>query len=266
MRLRAIFAFIMGLFIPSASAQITGGAYGYNTASVPDLFAQIFGINVSDPYQLIGILATFSVMWVSVYIIFKVSLQYLDDNLADSNMDSPFQEAVGLTSENDTNILALLSLLITLTVIGSAGFAGLINGWQAMILLAFSFMLLAGTIFILIGGVGGTVAGSAYIAGKSEKGIAKGINETKEALDSVERQENDIEKEESDEEDKIDEGDEDEADKEAHHTAEELEEVIRILSESEDELNELIDEEIDEMEDNIENLRRIINLLGENDA
>jgi len=267
MRLRAIFALMLGLFIPSASAQITGsGYYGYNTASIPELFAQIFGISVSNPYQLIGILATFSVMWVSAYVIFKVSLQYLDTELSDDGYDKPFQDAVGLTSEDDTNILALLTLLITLTIIGTAGFAGLINGWQSMILLAFTFMLLAGTIFVVIGGVGGTVAGSAYIAGKSGQGIAAGINETKEALNRVERHEDNIEVEEDEEEEEIDEGREDEADEEAHHTAEELEEVIRILSDAEDELNELLEEEVDELENDIENLRRIINLLGEHDA
>ena len=245
MRLRAIFALTLGLLIPSASAQITGGNYyGYNTASIPELFSQIFGISISNPYNLIGILATFSVMWVSAYVIFKVALQYLDTELSDDGYDKPFQDAVGLTDDDDTNILALLTLLITLTIIGTAGFMGLIRGWQSLILLAFTFMLLAGTIFVIIGGVGGTVAGSAYIAGKSGKGIAKGINETKEALDNVETRERDIEEEEDEEERDIDDGRDDEADEEAHHTA----------------------EEIDELENDIDNLRRIINLLGEHDA
>ena len=258
-------ALLFSAVIPTASAQITNGGYGYGTASIPELFSQLFGIRVSDPYQLLGILATFSVMWVSTYIIFKVALQYLDENLED-NMDTPFQDAVGLTDEDSSNVLAVLTLLITLTVIGSAGFAGLINGWQAMILLAFTFMILAGTIFIIIGGVGGTVAGSTYLAGASINATAKGIEETKEALDRVGAEEEQIEREEEREEEEIDDGDEEEADEEANATAQELEEVIQILSDAEDELNELFEEEIDELEDDIDRIRRIINLLGENDG
>jgi hypothetical protein len=253
-------------FIPSASAQITnGGYYGYGSASLPELLSQVFGITVSEPYHVLGILATFSVMWVSMYVIFKIALQYLDDNLEDSNMDTPFQDAVGLTDDDSRNVLAVLTLLITLTVVGSAGFAGLINGWQSMILLAFTFMLLAGTIFIILGGVGGTIAGSTYITGASMNATAAGIEETKEALDRVKTEEEQIEREEEREEEEIDEGDEDEADEEAETTARELEEVIRILSDAEDELDELFDEEIDELENDIERIRRVINLLGESD-
>ena len=261
-------ALLFSAVIPTASAQITNGGYGYGygTASIPELFGQIFGISVSDPYQLLGILATFSVMWVSTYVIFKIALQYLDENLEDSNMNKPFQDAVGLTDDDSTNVLALLTLLITLTVVGSAGFAGLINGWQAMILLAFTFMILAGTIFVIIGGVGGTVAGSTYLTGASINATAKGIEETKQALDRVGAEEEQIEEEEEREEEEIDEGEDEQADEEANVTAQELEEVIQILSDAEDELNELMDEEIDELEDDIEKIRRIINLLGENDG
>lgn len=259
-------ALLFSAVIPTASAQITNSGYGYGTASIPELFGQLFGISISEPYQLLGVLATFSAMWVSTYIIFKVALQYLDDNLEDSNMDTPFQDAVGLTDEDSTNVLAVLTLLITLTVVGSAGFAGLINGWQAMILLAFTFMILAGTIFIIIGGVGGTVAGSTYLAGASVNATARGIEETKDALNRVEAEEQQIEREEEREEEEINDGDEEEADEEANATARELEEVIQTLSNAEDELNELFEEEIDELEDDIERIRRIINLLGENDG
>lgn len=261
-------ALLFSAIIPTASAQITNGGYGYGygTASIPELFGQIFGIRVTDPYQLLGVLATFSVMWVSTYIIFKIALQYLDENLEDGNMDTPFQDAVGLKDEDSRNVLAVLTLLITLTVVGSAGFAGLINGWQAMILLAFTFMILAGTIFIIVGGVGGTVAGSTYIAGASINATAKGIEETKQALDRVGAEEKQIKEEEEQEEQEIDEGNKEKADEEANATAQELEEVIRILSEAEEELDELMEEEIDELEEDIEKIRRIINLLGENDG
>ncbi|WP_414837303.1 hypothetical protein ACK3SF_03485 [Candidatus Nanosalina sp. VS9-1] len=260
-------------FIPSTSAQITnGGYYGYGSASLPELLSQVFGIRVSEPYHVLGILATFSVMWVSAYVIFKIALQYLDKNLEDSNMDTPFQDAVGLTDDDSRNVLAVLTLLITLTVVGSAGFTGLIRGWQSMILLAFTFMILAGTLFILIGGVGGTIAGSAYITGASVKATSSGVGQmvegieaTKEALDRAETEEEQIEEEEAREEDEIDEGEEEEADEEAETTARELEQVIRILSDAEDEINELMDEEIDELEEDIDRIRRIINLLGESD-
>ncbi len=263
------------IFIPSTSAQITGGGGSFydQTASIPELLGQLFGVSVRNPYELLGVLATFAVMWVSTYIIFKVAIRYLDDNFEDGRMNRPFQDAMGLTNEDDRNILAVLTLLITLTIVGSAGFAGLINGWQALILLAFTFMLLAGIIFVLIGGVGGIIGGSAYVTGASAKAtargaeqMAEGIQETKEALSRAEVMEERIEEEEAREEEEIEAGDEDQADREAEQTAEELEQVIRILSDAEEELNELMEEEVEELENDIERIRTVINLLGENDG
>ena len=167
--------------LPIATAQITGRG----TQSVPDLMSHLLGINISEPYQILGITATVGILWVSTYIIFKVGIKKIDEGLdRDRHRKSGLAGALGIDDDESRNVLAILTLLIVLTMIGTGGFMGLIRGWQSLILLAFTFALLAGTIFVLIGGTGATIGGSAYVTGKSAKVTAKGVEEMQDAVDS----------------------------------------------------------------------------------
>ncbi|MFB6116820.1 MAG: hypothetical protein ABEK10_04905, partial [Candidatus Nanosalina sp.] len=125
------------------SAQITGTG----TRSVTGMISHLLGINIYEPYQILGISATVGVLWVSTYVIFKVGIKRIDEGLNnDGYSDSSIAEALGVDTDNSRNLLAVLTLLIVLTMIGTGAFMGMIRGWQSLILLAFSFALLAGVL------------------------------------------------------------------------------------------------------------------------
>ena len=261
-RLSGVLALVS--ILPVSSAQITSG-YG-QTSSVTGMISHLLGVEIYEPYQILGITATVGILWVSTYIIFKVGVNKIDENLKkDGHRKTGLANALGIDDKESRNVLAVLTLLIVLTTIGTGAFMGLIRGWQSLILLAFSFALLAGTIFVIVGGTGGVIGGSAYVTGKSAKVTAKGVNELQDAVDEIGNRENRIEDEEREEEDDIDEGDEDEADDEAEITAEELEVIVNMISNVETELDELIEELEDELQQDLQEIRRVVELLGEDD-
>lgn len=244
--------------VPAASAQITSRG----TQSVPDLMSHLFGIEFHEPYVALGFASTIGVLWVATYVIFKIGIKRIDAGLDNDGYNSGgFAEALGIDSEESRNILSVLTLLIVLTMLGTGAFAGLIQGWQSLILLAFTFALLAGTIFVIIGGTGGVIGGSAYVAGASAKVTAQGVNQMQEAVDEIGGMENQVDAEEDEEEDDIDDGNDDEADNGARVTEEELEEIIGALNDSVDDMNNLMTEEINELGESIENLEELLELI-----
>jgi len=250
--------------LPVTSAQITSG-YG-QTRSVTGMISHLLGINIYEPYQVLGITATVGVLWVSTYVIFKVGIKKIDESLdQDGHGKSGLQDALGVDDKESRNVLAVLTLLIVLTMIGTGAFMGVISGWQSLILLAFTFALLAGTIFVIIGGTGGVIGGSAYVTGKSAQATARGVNELKDAIDEISDREERVADEENEEKDDIDNGNEDEADDEAEITAEELEVIVNMISDVEDEIDDLIGHLEDELQEDLEEIRRVVELLGEDD-
>ena len=65
------------LSISAVSAQITGSG----TDSVPSMISHLLGINIYEPYQILGITATVGILWVSTYVVFKVGIKKIDDGL-----------------------------------------------------------------------------------------------------------------------------------------------------------------------------------------
>lgn len=259
-RIIALLTFLAS--IPTASAQIAN--YGYSGSnSIFGLMSHLLGIDIYRPYAALGVASTIGIMWVSVYIIFKIAIKKMDEDLGD-NLESPFADAFGLNeNDDDRNILAVFTLLIVLAMLGTGAFTGLIQGWQALIILTFTLLLLAGLIFLLVGGTGGIIGGTAYTAGVSAEVTAQGVEQLKEGVDRISDLQDEVEDQEREEEDDIDEGNEDEADEEAEITAEELERIIQIIDNVEGRMNELLEEEEEELEEDLENLRRIVELLGE---
>jgi len=182
-RLRHIFSLLV-LLTPYSSAQITSGG----SVSTTGLISDLLGLNFSEPYVLIGFAATFALMWLSIYIIFKVGIEKIDSSYG-GRRNTPFADALGLDDENSRNILAILTLLITLSTVGTGAFTGLIRGWQSLVLLLFAFMLLAGLMLVLIGGTGGIIGGTAYTTGKAAKIASKNIEKMKEDVNEIRNEE-----------------------------------------------------------------------------
>ena len=287
-----VFRFIAGFLamIPVSTAQISGGGVT-GGQSIPGLLSELLGINMGEPYQAIGFAATFGLMWISAYIIFKVGIKKLDEGLDTGGRRSGgFASAVGIDSEDSRNLLAVLTLLITLSIIGTGAFAGLIRGWQSLILLAFTFMLIAGLAFIIIGGTGGILGGGSYMAGKSAKATAQGVREAAEEIESirseeerVEDVEGDIEAEESDAGDRErsiddsggsgggsgsgsgergDSGSEEAAEREIEDVTRKLERAIQLINDIEDKLDDSISTEIENLKNDLRDLKRSLELLG----
>jgi len=258
-RITAILTFLAS--IPTASAQIAN--YGYSGSnSIFGLMSHLLGIDIYRPYAALGVASTIGIMWVSVYIIFKIAIKKMDEDLGD-NLESPFADAFGLNdNDDDRNILAVFTLLIVLAMLGTGAFTGLIQGWQALIILTFTLLLLAGLIFLLVGGTGGIIGGTAYTAGVSAEVTAQGVEQLKDGIDRISDLQDEVEDQEEEEEDDIDDGNDDEADNEAEYTEEEIEQIIDALENSLGDLEGLTAEEIHELGDAIENLEEIIELLN----
>ncbi|EGQ43705.1 MAG: hypothetical protein J07AB43_16960 [Candidatus Nanosalina sp. J07AB43] len=245
---------ILLLFIGPASAQITTG-HG-STRSIPEMINHLLGINVYNPYEILGITATFGVLWVSTYVIFKVGIKRIDEGLdRNGRGESGLQGALGVDDSNSRNVLAILTLLIVLTTIGTGAFLEIIRGWQSLIILAFLFALLAGLFFVIFGGTGAVVGGTAYAAGASAQVTAGGIEQLQEGLNRIGNLEDEVDDQE----------DGDETEDEAEYTEEEIEEIIEALEDAENDLNDLTAQEIRELADAIENLEEIIELLNLDD-
>lgn len=236
------------LNISAVSAQITGG---YGSASIIDVITRVIGINVGRPYELIGFLSTLAVLMVTTYIVLRSALGFIDESLGDE-YDDYFLEAAGVSNEDDTNILALASVLVVLTMVGTFGFMDIIDGFQSLIILAFLFTLLAGITLVISSGTGAIIGGTALGIGLGTRATATGIDEVRNALDEVERREDraDPDRSDPDRED-------------AELSAEELEEIIEIIDEVEEEIDGILEDEEESLEEDIERLRELLELLGE---
>lgn len=268
--------------IPSASAQITGGGVA-GTDSVTGLISHLLGIQVGEPYQLLGFMATFGLMWVSTYVIFKIGVRKIDEGLESGG----FADALGISREDDRNLLAVLTLLVTMSIIGTGAFAGMIRGWQSLILLAFVFMLLAGLIFILLGGTGAILGGGSYITGKSAKVTARGVEEAASEIDSImaeedqvrdleegiDNEERDAERREREDEDDggsslgssggdDGSGGSSTTEREIEDVTEKLERAIQLINDIENRMNHSIRTELDNLKDDVRDLERLLALLG----
>jgi hypothetical protein len=220
----------------------------------------LLGINVYNPYEILGITATFGVLWVSTYVVFKVGIKRIDEGLDKNGYDdSGLQDALGVDDSSSRNVLAVLTFLIVLTTIGTGAFLEIIRGWQSLIILAFLFALLAGLVFVIFGGAGAVIGAT----GASARIGARGVNQVQKAINEIGDREDRIDDEEDEEEDDIDDGNEDDADDKARITAEELEQIVEMIDDTEEQLDDVIEELEEELDEEIESVRKLVELLGD---
>ena len=162
-------------FVEAASAQISGGT-GQFTGILP-LITQILGIDVGNPYNLLGVTATFGILSLINYILLKKAFMKMD-------MLDVVNLGGGRHSGGEgRNILAILSVLMTLSIVGTGAFMGIISGFRGLILLLFAFMLFGGIATLLSGGTMLGIGGIAWTSGKGAKAMSDGIEQGAEAFD-----------------------------------------------------------------------------------
>lgn len=174
---------ILGLTVSSVvlletvAAQIGGGSTSFQ--GILPLISQILGIDVGNPYNLLGVVATFGILSLLNYIILKKAFDKMD-MLDIVNVGG--SSSVG-GSEGGRNILAILSVLMTLSIVGTGAFMGIISGFRGLILLLFAFMLFGGIAILLSGGTMLGIGGIAWTSGKGAKAMSEGVKEGAEAFD-----------------------------------------------------------------------------------
>lgn len=155
--------------IPITSAQISGSG-GFQ--GILPLISDILGIDVGSPLVLLGTAATFGIIALINYIILKKAFARLD-----------MLDIVNVTGrDGGRNILAILAILMTLSIIGTGAFVGIIQGFQSIVLLLMLFLFIGGIFVVTAGGIGGVVGGGAIAAGESTRAIAKGAEKTSQGL------------------------------------------------------------------------------------
>jgi hypothetical protein len=155
--------------VPIGSAQISGSR-GFQ--GILPLISNILGIDVGSPFVLLGTAATFGVMVLVNYIILKKAFARMD-----------MLDIVNVTGhDGGRNILAILSVLMTLSIIGTGAFTGIIQGFQGIVILLMLFLVVGGLFVVSAGGIGGVVGGGAIAAGEGTRAIAKGAEKTSEGL------------------------------------------------------------------------------------
>ncbi|WP_414837866.1 hypothetical protein ACK3SF_00470 [Candidatus Nanosalina sp. VS9-1] len=198
----------------SASAQVTGGSG--EITSVFAILGQVLGIDIGNPYSALALLATLGIMSLSTYIVLKEAFKKMD--MLDTVLPGSGRNGGG------RNILALLSVLITLTIFGTGAAAGIIQGFQAIFLLGFVFMMIGGGVFIMIGGSGMILGGGSKAMGKFSKDAAEGISEGMEAVGEIDDILGTAEREAQDGAENNDEEEEEEA-------AERIERALELMNE-----------------------------------
>lgn len=246
----------------SVTAQITSRGYG-NTHSLPELLSHLFGIEFYNPYEALGFASTLGVLWISTYVIFKVGIKRIDEGLDNDGVSSKsgIADALGVENDKSRNVLAIVTLLIVLSMMGTGAFYGIINGWRTLILLAFTISILAGLIFVLVGGAGGIIGGAKLSRGLGKQVEARGVEEMAEAEERIaEAEERLLEAEKKAQED-YEEGNEEKADQEIHYDEEQLEGIIETLEDGLDNIENLTAEEIEDLGNAIKNLENLVELL-----
>lgn len=254
--------------IPAASAQIVSDYGYYNNEGIIGLLEHLLGLSINNPYELTGLAATVGIMWVSIYAILKIGIKKLDEGIDDSSLSGSgyFAESLGVGDTDQKNILALLSLLIVLTTLGTGYFTGLVRTWQSIFVLLFVIMALALLVFVVVGGAYGTIGGVSVARGAGKQLQAAGMEQLADAQKTINEAEQDIADLESASEEDIEQGDTGEADREARIAAEDIQEVIQELESVEDRIDELENEELQELEDFEENLDKVVDLIGDDSS
>jgi hypothetical protein len=237
---KLVFSSLLFSSIPLAAAQ---GTITQSQGVLP-MISEVLGLNISNPYALIGILATVGVMDVVTYIVLKNGAKKLEieDTVLPGGHD------------NSRNILAIMSTLITLSIFGTGFAMNLISGFQGLFIMGFTFLLIGGIIFMAIGGAGGLLGGGLWTFGKSSKAAAEGVEDGVQGMNKAAELLDETEAEEKEGRERGENGDTEGERKEERDAEMKLNRVLEVLDSVEDDFQEALEVNKERINDAINDL------------
>lgn len=215
-------------FLPLAVSQSPFQDRGGMT-SINELLQQLLGVQINDPYAFAGILASLGVLWGATYVALKTGFSKLGLE------EHVFPDSRG----NGRNIVAVISLLVVLSMVGTGSFATIISSWQALVGLSFAFGVVVLFIYLIFGGTGALFGGTAYIGSRAIDSTYNSISEASELFSRAEQED-----QEGRSEDAI----------------RDLERALTLLEESDQEIEEVLQADIQELEQAITEIKDEMNV------
>lgn len=157
-------------FSGAVSAQISGesGNFGGVFASLTGVLRSIIGVETLSPSNMFYFAIGLGILWVTITIILETGLDKL-------GLGDIFQSS-GLYQDGSKKLLYVLSLLITLTTVGTGAVTGLVAGLQSFFLLAVVSVVIALLVAVLFG----LPSGALFGIGAGSKVLGKGTSYAKE--------------------------------------------------------------------------------------
>lgn len=121
--------------------------------------------------NLLGFLATFGFINFAVYIVFKVLFKSASDKT------DLVSERTFFGGRDGRNLVAVLSVLFTVSGVFGLGGAGIINNFQGVIILALAMGLVAFLFVVLLGGGGVALGSIPFAGGAGARAAGKGLKE-----------------------------------------------------------------------------------------
>ncbi|MFB6143668.1 MAG: hypothetical protein ABEJ98_00005, partial [Candidatus Nanohaloarchaea archaeon] len=262
-----LFSSALASVLPLTAAQIAGGEGGIFT-SFTDLLRTIIGVETLSPSNMFYFAIGLGIIWVTLTIVLEKGLEKL-------GMEDVFT-GTGMGNEGSKKMLYVLSLLLTLMMVGTGAVTGLVAGLQSFFMLAIASILLAllitalfglpsGALFGLGGGMkalgkasdfSGIDSGTAKKAGKS---VGKGLEKAKNFIQEAEQDMNEVEKEEQ-------EAAQQGNFEEAKHAAREEEEAEGDMEKAGGEIERVLSAEMDEISETLQEARDAVRIENEEEG
>ncbi|MFB6241963.1 MAG: hypothetical protein ABEJ36_04125 [Candidatus Nanosalina sp.] len=164
-KISSLIALLLGL-TSLASAQVTETGF----VGIIPLITQILGIR-ANLFSVLGFVATYGVINLFVYMFFKIVARTASEKTDYISSRDLFGGSDG------RNLIAILSVLFTLSGVFGAGAAGIINGFQSLIVLTILLGLLVGFAMVFLGGGGAALGSVPFAGGLGARALGKGTKE-----------------------------------------------------------------------------------------
>jgi hypothetical protein len=161
---------LYGLLVSLLAFTSYASAQPADFVGIIPLITGILGIEGNFTVVL-GFLATFGFINFAVYIVFKVLFK------SASEKTDLVSERTFFGGRDGRNLVAVLSVLFTVSGVFGLGGAGVINSFQGVIILALAMGLLAFLAVVVLGGGGAALGSIPFAGGAGARAAGKGLKE-----------------------------------------------------------------------------------------